>query len=298
MSDDSARNRAYPSGYTRTVARFPEHPQAERVRLLDLDPSLASGLTEEELAGARRYAVVEAITLARGVYDPRELFRGDGLLGLLVLDGLLIRQVAVGDRQCGELVGPGAVLRPWDDFGRVAPLPFEVSWRVIRQIRLAQLDRRFLATIIHWPALIETFTARAAERAHTLAFNVAIHCLRHVHLRLLALLWHLADRFGRVTSEGTHVPLPLSHSDLAELVGAQRPSVSVALKRLEKAGQVRRAADNGWLLSHEPPSELRDMRARRAPRGTAAGSCGTAAGDHADDGPGDDEHLQRLAVGG
>jgi CRP/FNR family cyclic AMP-dependent transcriptional regulator len=242
------------------------HPQVERVRLLDADPSLGSSLSEDELAGARRYAVVDAVTLPRAAYRPREMFAGDGLLGLLVLDGLLIRQVAVGDRQCGELVGPGALLRPWDDFGQVAPLPFEVSWRVIRELRLAQLDRRFLATIVHWPALIETFTARAAERAHTLAFNVAIHCLRHVHLRLLALLWHLADRFGRVTPEGTHVSLPLSHADLAELVGAQRPTVSVALKRLADTGQVRRAGDHGWLLSHEPPSELRDMRARRVSR--------------------------------
>jgi CRP/FNR family transcriptional regulator, cyclic AMP receptor protein len=274
------------------MGRFSEHPQLERVRLLDADPSLGAGLSEEELAGARRYAVVESVTLPRGAYNPRELFDGTGLLGLLVLDGLLIRQVAVGDRQCGELVGPGAVLRPWDDFGQVAPLPYEVSWRVVREIRVAQLDRRFLATIVHWPALIETFTARAAERAHTLAFNVAIHCLRHVHLRLLALLWHLADRFGRVTPEGTNVPLPLSHADLAELVGAQRPSVSVALKRLADAGEVCRAADNTWLLSHEPPSELRDMRARKT------SAVGATVGDHADDGPDDEGGFEPFAASG
>ena len=139
--------------------------------------------------------------------------------------------------------------------------------------------------------VIETFTARAAERAHTLAFNVAIHCLRHVHLRVLALLWHLADRFGRVTREGTHVPLPLSHADLAELVGAQRPSVSVALKRLADAGEVRRAPDNGWLLSHDPPSELRDMRARNE------AAAGAAASDPADDGP-DDEEVELFAASG
>jgi CRP/FNR family transcriptional regulator, cyclic AMP receptor protein len=273
------------------MTRGSEHLHTDRVRLLDADPSLASGLSEEELAGARRYALADVVALTRGSYHPHDLFDGTGLLGLLVLDGLLIRQVAVGDRQCGELVGPGAVLRPWDDFGQVAPLPYEVSWRVVREVRLAQLDRRFLATIVHWPVLIETFTARAAERAHTLAFNVAIHCLRHVHLRLLALLWHLADRHGRVTREGTHVPLPLSHADLAELVGAQRPSVSVALKRLADAGQVRRAADNGWLLSHEPPSELRDMRARKT------SAVGSAADYPADDGP-EDEDLNQLAVTG
>lgn len=260
---------------------------AERVRVLDADLSLGAGLSDDELAAARRFAVADVIELRRGTHTPSELFDGDGLLGLLVLDGLLIRQVAVGDRHCGELVGEGAVLRPWDDFGQTAPLPFDVSWRVLREARLALLDRRFLATIVHWPALIETFTARATERAHTLAFNVAVHCLRHVHLRLLALLWHLADRFGRVTPEGTHVPLALSHADLAELVGAQRPSVSVALKRLADSGLVSRAPDNGWLLTHEPPSELRDMRARK-----------TSAGGAADDNPADDRRLDGVAASG
>lgn len=184
---------------------------------------------------------------------------------MLVLKGLMVRRVAVADRRCGELVGPGALLRPWDDFGHNAPLPFEISWRVLQQTRVARLDRRFLATIAHWPVLIEAVTARATERAHTLAFNVAIHCLRHVHLRLLVLLWHLADRFGRVTPEGTHVPLSLSHSDLAELVGAARPSVSVALKQLSDDGLVwRHEADGTWMLTRDPPTELRDMRERRS----------------------------------
>jgi CRP/FNR family transcriptional regulator, cyclic AMP receptor protein len=244
------------------------HRPPDRVHLLDADPSLAAALSEEELALARRYAVADVFELHRGIHQPRGLFDGTGLLGLLVLDGLVIRQVAVGDRQCGELVGPGAVLRPWDDFGEVAPLPFDVCWRVIRDVRIAQLDRRFMATIVHWPALIETFTARATERAQTLAFNVAIHCLRHVHLRLLALLWHLADRFGRVTADGTQVPLPLSHADLAELVGAQRPSVSVALKRLAGEGLVRRAD-----LAAEPRAAGRADRYARTQAGRRRG-CG------------------------
>jgi CRP-like cAMP-binding protein len=238
--------------------------QVEAVRLLDADPSIASVLGAEEFAVARRYAVADVVEIPRGKHDPKALFEAEGLLGLLVLKGLMVRQVAVADRHCGELVGPGAVLRPWDDFGHTAPLPFDVSWRVIEDTQVARLDRRFMATIVHWPALIESFTARATERAHTLAFNVAIHCLRHVNLRLLVLLWNLADRFGRVTPEGTHVPLPLSHSDLAELVGAARPSVSVALKQLSEEKLVwRNEADGSWMLSREPPGELRDMRERR-----------------------------------
>lgn len=251
------------------------------MRLLEVDTGLASVLAEEELAAANRYAVADVLEVPRGRHDPQELFDGSGALGLLVVEGLLIRQVSVAGRNCGELVGPGAVLRPWDDFGQNAPLPFEVSWRVIERVRLARLDRRFLVTIVHWPALIEAFAARATERAQTLAFNVAIHCLRHVHIRLLALFWHLADRFGRVTAEGTVVPLPLSHSHLGELIGAQRPSVTVALKRLSDDGLVeRRTSDKTWLLSHDPPPELLDMR----PKASAGAGRLARSDDDSDDG--------------
>ncbi len=235
--------------------------QSTPVQLLDHDRSLAAALSPEDLAVARRYAAAECLEIERGSYRPGEIIEGDGLLGLLVVEGLLVRQVLVAERRCGELVGAGAILRPWDDFGGTAPLPFEVKWRVIEDARLAVLDRRFLVTIIRWPSLIEAVMERMVERAHTLAFNVAIHCLQHIELRLLALFWQLADRFGRVTPDGIHLPLPLSHSDLAELVGAARPSVSTALKGLASNGQVwRRDGERTWTLSTEPPEELRDMR--------------------------------------
>jgi CRP/FNR family cyclic AMP-dependent transcriptional regulator len=237
------------------------HATLSLVRLLDEDKSLASVLDRADLAAARRYAVVECIELGRGPYGPGELVEAEGLLGLLVLDGLLVRQVAVAGRPCGELLGPRSIVRPWDDFGRHAPLPFEVRWRVVQDARLAVLDRRFLATIVRWPALIQVLIDRTFERAHMLASNVAIHNLQHVELRLLVLLWHLADRFGKVTSEGVHLPLPLAHADLAELVGAARPSVSTALKELAAKGEVwRHEADRTWMLSLAPPQELRDMR--------------------------------------
>jgi DNA-binding IclR family transcriptional regulator len=70
-----------------------------------------------------------------------------------------------------------------------------------------------------------------------------------VHL----LLWHLADRFRRSHPEGVVLPLPLSHELLAQLVGAQRPSVSRALKELERAGVVARRPDGSWWLGGEPP---------------------------------------------
>jgi CRP/FNR family transcriptional regulator, cyclic AMP receptor protein len=235
-----------------------------RVQLLDEDPDLGVDLSPEDFERARRYAITEVVELGRGVHEPSRVGSPD-LLGLLILDGLVIRSVQVAERQCGELVGPGALLRPWDHFGRYAPMPFEVRWRIVAPARLALLDQRFTMVAARWPALMHRMVGRAVERSHALALNVAIHCLQHVELRLLVLFWHLADRFGRVTPEGTVVPLKLSHGDLAELVGSQRPSVSSHLARLAARGEVVRRSDRTWLLGGDPPSEVRDMRARAQP---------------------------------
>lgn len=163
-------------------------------------------------------------------------------------------------------------MRPWDHFGNYAPLPFEVRWRVVKPMRMAMLDQRLTTVSARWPGLMHAIIRRAIGRSQALALNVAIHTLQHVELRLLVLMWHLADRFGRVTPAGTVVPLELSHQDLAELVGAQRPSVSARLSALNRRGELVRRADRTWLLPGDPPAELRDTRARaRAVREVSEG---------------------------
>jgi len=81
-----------------------------------------------------------------------------------------------------------------------------------------------------------------------------------VDMRLHMLFWHLADRWGRVRADGTIVPLRLSHSVLADLVAARRPTVSSALSDLAERELVR-PLDEGWLLSGEPPAELLEVQA-------------------------------------
>ncbi|MGO9907166.1 MAG: helix-turn-helix domain-containing protein [Solirubrobacteraceae bacterium] len=68
------------------------------------------------------------------------------------------------------------------------------------------------------------------------------------------LFWHLADRWGRVRNGQTILPLRLTHSVLADLIAAQRPSVSTALSDLASRKIVRPAPD-GWLLLAERPGD-------------------------------------------
>jgi hypothetical protein len=50
------------------------------------------------------------------------------------------------------------------------------------------------------------------------------------------------------------LPLALTHGWLANLVGAQRPSVTTALGHLTSAGRVERLDDGSWLLRGGPPN--------------------------------------------
>ena len=105
----------------------------------------------------------------------------------------------------------------------------------------------------------------------TSAVQMAIIHQPRIHVRLHMLLWHLADRWGRVGTNGISLALPLSHTMLADLVAARRPTVTVALAELEKRGLVRRV-DTGFVLIGEPPGELLELRSLAVPH--AAGSSG------------------------
>lgn len=96
-----------------------------------------------------------------------------------------------------------------------------------------------------------SFSARLLRRLHHAHHLMAISRLRRVEDRLLATLWHLAGIWGHVTPEGVHLPLRLTHRVLGEIVGAYRPSVTVAMQRLQDRGDLLRTP-SGYLLSGDP----------------------------------------------
>lgn len=228
------------------------------VRVLDVDPELGRELDPARLSRARARAVAVSVTLFPGTWDPGTLARGPGHFGYLVIDGLLTRDVSLYDKVCTELLSSGDVLRPWDDDRASAPIPLEATWRVLEPTRLAVLDRRFTAVLGEWPELTVAFASRFIRRSRWLSCLFAVSQVSPLELRLLVLFWHLADRWGRVGTEGTLVPLKLTHEVIAKLVGVRRPSVSRALSSLREAGLLRRRRD-GWLLLY---SDLQDELAR------------------------------------
>jgi CRP/FNR family cyclic AMP-dependent transcriptional regulator len=231
------------------------------ISIVDADADLAGLLDEPQRERARRQALTRVRRLSTGKWDAANAIEPDlHHRGFLIIDGLLSREVDVLGRSCVELLGAGDVLRPWlwDPDG--SHVHAEVGWLVLEPSRLAVLDHGLVSRMNPWPQLGVELFARGTRRAHSLAVALAIAHHQRVDDRLLLTLWHLAERWGRVSPEGIAVPLPLSHQRLADLVGAHRPSVTTAMGDLARSGALSRRDDGVWMLHGNPPEELRHHR--------------------------------------
>lgn len=233
------------------------------VSILECDPDLAEDLSDEDLAVARQQLVTGVMGYPRGAWiiGPDD-FDHVANLGLLLVKGLLARRVTIGDNTSAELLGPGDVLQPWLRIGPDQSVAVEVGWEVVQAVQAAVLDRAFCAQVSRWPEITAAISRRVMQRTHWLAFHLAVCNLRRVDDRLLLVLWHFADRWGTVTPEGVLLDIPLTHELLAAVVGARRPSVSVAVGRLSDQGRARSRPRSRWLLLGRPPAELRELHER------------------------------------
>jgi CRP/FNR family transcriptional regulator, cyclic AMP receptor protein len=224
-----------------------------RVAVLTFDRELA-----ERLDGARRERA-ETLSAARvlrrpqGVWDAaHDAAHGRDGLGLLVIEGTLVRRVGMAGRFGAEILSAGDLLQPAEHDGEGATLPFEATWRVLTPMRLAVLDLAWMARMSPFPEVFAEITRRVMQRSRRIATLQAIAQHHRLEDRLRLVFWELADRYGKVSVAGVRLELPLTHDLISHLVGAHRPSVSAALSRLEHAGYIRREGRQ-WLLLGAPP---------------------------------------------
>ena len=228
------------------------------IQLLHADPDLGRDLDPHRIReiSPRLYArVVEA---GRGPWSPADALSADDgePIGLLIVAGLLVREASVGEHPTAELLGPGDLLRAWDDEDAVL-LPRSVRWTALTDARFAVIDHPLAVRAAQWPEIFAVLVERATRRAERLVVMQAIGHLNRVDDRLLALLWCLAERWGRRVPSGVLVDLNLPHRTLAGMIGARRPSVTTALGQLMARGAIARRPHGGWLLCGRPPAGLR-----------------------------------------
>lgn len=221
------------------------------VRLLDVDPDLGAGLGAVDLDRATSNSAVGTWALEPGRW--REVPQVDEDIALYIIAGGLARHIRVGEQTSVEILGPGQVLRPRAT-AQNETVAADISWHVLLPSWLAVLDHTFWRRMGDHPAVLLALMDQVVLRSRSLAVRLAIVGIRNLPRRVLALLWHLADSYGRVSQHGVMLDLSLSHEVLAHLVSARRSSVSKALKDLEEAGFLSRGPEKRLVLHGEFPA--------------------------------------------
>ncbi len=219
--------------------------------LLEADPDLAQGLPAESRLRAQRALRVPVITLERGAWNPPQL--SGAAIGVMVLDGLLLRTLHLPRATSAELVGPGDMLRPWEESELPGMEPHPSAWRALDRAAIALLDERATAGLAIWPSVITILAARFLRRSRCLTYLMAAQHLRRVEDRLLLTLWHIGSKWGHVTTQGVRLPVRLTHEMLAQVVGVRRPTISTALSALSKEGRVIPDDRGQLVLLGQPP---------------------------------------------
>ena len=243
-------------------------PPGRWASLVDLDTDLFEGFSGERRLLARRHLIVRLESVSTGVWRPEANTFGaaDGI-GLLVVQGLAARRVHVTHRSAAEVLGPGDILRPWQDDGEYAMFPLDADWRILTPMQVAVLDGDFASRAGHFPEVIGHLVGRGIDRSRRIIGQLAVSQIVSVERRLLVMLWRLAERWGRVTAGGIVLDLHMTHEMLGFVVGARRPSVTTALGALATQGLIE-VCPGGLLLRGEPPHELSQTAGGAADRAT------------------------------
>jgi CRP/FNR family transcriptional regulator, cyclic AMP receptor protein len=221
---------------------------ASTIGLLEMEPELGRLLTPEQYAAANGFSLPITSVGKRG--DVEGALEDSDAFGALVLDGLLAQTVEIGTHETLQLIGPGALV-PLERAVDTAPIA-RSRLCPTDKTRLVMLGKEFLIAAHNWPSVVICLHERTLEQSARLTQQLAICQLPRVQDRLVAMLRLLADSWGKMTAGGISLELPLTHETLGRLIGARRPTVSLALKELaEEKSVIRRG--KGWLIPGEQP---------------------------------------------
>jgi CRP/FNR family cyclic AMP-dependent transcriptional regulator len=247
---------------------------ASVVSLLEVEPGLADALDDHQRDAAARFWL--PVAMAEENEDICALLQQSRSFGALVLDGMVLHALQLDDRVTLRLLGPGAVL-PVTNATSSVPLG-SASLLVPDRVRLVLLGKEFLLAGHRWPWLMARLHARTVERIEVLSTQLAISHLPRVEDRVMALMWLLADSWGRVTSAGVRLPLSLSHEMLGGLIGARRSTVTLALSKLVEHSLLMKQEDGWLILGPRPEPTATELAARQLHVGSSAISPWVASG--------------------
>jgi hypothetical protein len=242
----------------------------QTIRLLEADPGLITFIARGDRAMAAEIQLPMR-AIEPGAVEIGPLLAREHAFGAMILDGMLVESVDLGGHVGLRPMGVGDLfvrkMTSASQHERVNGCPTirPSGCRAICPTSLALLDRALLVATRRWPLLLAGLMMRSSEQGVRLLTQLMICQLPRVDERLLSMLWLLADRWGHVTRDGTLLPIVLTHGTLGGLIGARRPTVTLALKDLVDRGMLMRRPEGWLLLDRAQPAMVRSSRPAESP---------------------------------
>ncbi|WP_371228216.1 Crp/Fnr family transcriptional regulator [Roseovarius sp. 2305UL8-3] len=156
----------------------------------------------------------------------------------LLLTGLvsLFRITRDGDQLTMGFVRPGQLFGELPILGELGRETFATALEPcsalsIPRVTLLKIIRQCQPASLFITKTIAEESIRFQRRIETLVF-------RSVRSRLANVLLEMVEDFGKPKGDEYQVPVRLTQTEFAQLVGASRPSVNIALNELQKDGAI------------------------------------------------------------
>ena len=100
--------------------------------------------------------------------------------------------------------------------------------------------RSFVNLLKNQPQVYQEITEGILARLYGLLKRMEYMAFGNAYSKICSILLICADRFGVIDGAGILIQVPLTHEDIASLVGVTRETASIELKKLEVIGAIRK----------------------------------------------------------
>ena len=204
---------------------------------------LFQDLTQEELGRVRELATEHHFT--RGSYIFME---GQAREAVYFVRRGLIKVFKVDDEGREHIVnilGTGQMF-PHVGFFDDSPYPGTAE-AIETSVLFAIRSAKFESLLNDYPNIARKVMRVMGKRILQLQSKLQEIALFDAHDRVVALLRHLAEEHGEQRPDGIHLKLPVTHSEMARMIGMTRESVNRVWNQLRRDGALEGDKDE-WLL--------------------------------------------------
>ena len=157
------------------------------------------------------------------------------------------------------LLGPGEVfgeLSLIDSAGRSADVITQ------EDADLLWVEReRFQELMARYPSVVRELLLVLTRRVRLSTEQIRALCTLDVYGKVARQLLVFADQYGQKTADGIRIPMRLTQSDIAGLVGASRERVNQVVVNLRERGLI--SVDTGYRTTVLQPEKLREIVSQR-----------------------------------